>query len=66
LHLPFQLDLSQQFAARQGHPYNITSGTSVVYAKPKFQKGNTTGDNVTGLGTPNCQAFINQVLKAIE
>lgn len=27
LHLPFKLDLSSQFAARQGRPYNITTGT---------------------------------------
>jgi len=27
LHLPFKLDLSSQFSARQGRPYNITTGT---------------------------------------
>jgi hypothetical protein len=27
LHLPFKVDLSSQFAARQGRPYNITTGT---------------------------------------
>jgi hypothetical protein len=27
LHLPFKLDLASQFSARQGRPYNITTGT---------------------------------------
>jgi hypothetical protein len=27
LHLPFKLELSSQFSARQGRPYNITTGT---------------------------------------